>query len=342
MQPIKVGLIGLDHWYSAVPLAKELAGRADAELVGIVDRDLERATAVCGDLGVPITTSPESVIDDPSVDLVASFVSTDENPDICVAAAEAGKHILSIKPMALTVADGTRILDAVRAAGVTFVGSEARGRAAPFNQQLRTWLAEGRIGRMVSASLSMWSGLPTGWPGTSGSGWWVDRDRAPGGGWIDHSIYQIDVLRWLLGAEVTAVSGTVGNLRHPDLAFEDYGHAVLTFDNGVIADVEDTWTAPPGAFWVSSQFVGTEGVVSYDSRAGRVSVRGNFDNFDGWVQLEPSPTYVEALDELFATVRGEGTPLGTVEDAWHNLAACRAFYESAATGKVVAPATLAS
>lgn len=341
MQPLKVGLIGLDHWYSAIPLAKALAERADTELVGIVDRDLDRAQEACGELGVPITATPQTLIDDPSVDLVASFVSIDQNPDICVAAARAGKHILSIKPMALTVADGSRIVDAVRESGVTFVGSEARGRAAPFHQQLRTWLAEGRIGRLVSASLSMWSGLPQGWPGGTGSGWWVEPGRAPGGGWVDHSIYQIDLLRWLLGAEVTSVSGTTANLRHADLAFEDYGHAVLEFDNGVVADVEDTWAAPPGAFWVSTQFVGTEGVVSYDSRAGRVSVRGNFDAFDGWVSLAPTPTYVEALDELIATVRGDGAPLGTVEDAWRNLAVCRAFYDSAAEGRTVTPATLA-
>ncbi len=52
---------------------------------------------------------------------------------------------------------------------------------------------------------------------------------APGGAWIDHSVYQIGLLRWLLDDEVSEVMGRVRRLKYPDLAVEDYGIGTLEF-----------------------------------------------------------------------------------------------------------------
>jgi predicted dehydrogenase len=336
--PVRFAVIGLDHWYSAVPLAQSLAARSDTELVGIAHSDLDRANEVAGKIGdITVTDSGQQFIDDPSIDAIASYVSVDANPEICIAAAAKGKHIISVKPLARTLDEADRIVAAVRDAGVVFLPSESRQRASAQNRQLKKWVTEGRLGRIVSANLSLnGGGLPQSWPGNTDPGWFTDPDRAPGGAWIDHSIYQIDLMRWLLGEEVAAISGRTANFKHPELKFEDYGHAIVEFAGGAIASVEDTWSSPAGGSRVVSTIIGTDGTVSIDSVTGQVSLAGSDGPFEGWTHGKVTGPNGDGIDEFLAAIGG-GEHLGTINDAWENLSACRAFYEASESGTIVKP-----
>jgi predicted dehydrogenase len=339
--PVRIAMIGVDHWYSAIPLAQEIARRTDTDLVAIADPDIAHAEEVAAKAGgTRATTDADRLLADPSIDLIASFTSTERNPAICLAAARAGKHLLSIKPVARTLAEAESVVGAVRSAGVSFFPAESQLRVTAMNSLLRTWLDEGRLGRVRTASYSLWSSLPQRWAGHTDPGWFADPDRAPGGGWIDHAIYHLDQLRWLLGAEVVSISGTAASLKYPDLGLEDYGLAVVEFDDGVTARIEDTWLAPPRGGRQTMSLVGTNGAVTYDSLSGRLSLTGKDEPHEGWVHLSPPSGRASVLDGIVATVRDGAEPLATVDDAWHNLAACRAFYESASTGTKVTPAPL--
>lgn len=349
---VRIGVVGLDHWYTAVPLVQTLAARTDVEVAGIIDTNLDRAREVAGRIGVDrVGTDPAELLEDSSVQAICSFVSSDRSPAICTAAAEAGKHLMSVKPMARTLERATDVVNAVRSAGVVFLGSESRARTSPQYRRLRRWIDEGRLGDILTASYSLWSSLPQSWPDADDPGWFADPTCVPGGGWIDHSIYQIDQLRWLLGAEVESVVGMTATVRHPDLAVEDYGHATLRFDNGTVATVEDTWTAVPGRGRSGMNLVGRDGAIAFDSLSGRVSVSGaGFAGdpplFDGWAHLAPASGKSEdALDTWLAAVAGDADARaalpGSVEDSWLNLATCLAFYEAAATGRPVRPVRLA-
>lgn len=339
--PVRIALVGLDHWYSAFPFVDTVAAHDEATLVGIADTDRDRVQVVARRGGVErVTTRPEELIEDESVDVIVSFISVDQNPSVCVAAAEHGKHILSIKPLARTAEEATRILTAVRDAGVVFLPAESRARLSEQNSRIRQWVSEGRFGDILTAHFSLWAGLPQRWQGDSDPGWFADAERAPGGGWIDHSIYHIDLLRWLIEDEVKDVSGRAANLKYPDLPVEDYGVATVQFQKGAIATLEDTWLASPGAFRSNMNIVGTQGAMAYDSLTGRFSVAGDFPPFTGWVHTTPGAANTDGLDHLIASIRGEESPIATVEDAWRNLSVCRAFYDAADAGSTVAPADI--
>jgi len=339
--PVRIALVGLDHWYTALPLVDSLATREDATLVAICDANVARARGVARRAGVGrITTRPAELLDDPSIDAIASLISVDQNPGVCSAAARRGKHILSVKPLARTLPEATEILTAVRAAGVVFLPSESRGRLAGYYRQLKGWINEGRFGRILTARFTLWAGLPHSWHDDPDPGWFVDAGRAPGGGWIDHSIYHIDTLRWLLGTEVARASGRIGNLKYPDLPVEDYGSSTVEFADGALAMLEDTWLAAPGASRATMELVGAEGTIAYDSLTGHMSVAGPFPPFAGWVHTAPQAMHDDGLDHFLACIRGEQRPIATVEDAWRNLAACRAFYDAVTSGHAVAPAGL--
>jgi predicted dehydrogenase len=338
--PTRFGVVGLDHWYSAIPLAQAVAGDPRAELVAVADLSIDRANEVAAKTGEPrTTTSFQEVIEDESIDVIASFVSVDQNPDVCVAAARAGKHIVSVKPLARTLAEADRIVQAVNAAGVTFTPGESRSRSADQNQLLHEWVTSGRIGRVTSASFALVGGLPRSWPDATDPGWWADPARVPGGGWIDHSLYQIDRMRWLLGEQVAEVSGRVANLLHPDLPVEDYGHAILRFDGGSITTIEDTWSGPAGGWRITTSIIGTDGAIALDTSTGLVSVMETSGPHKGWHHFKSPSDHTVGLDAILRAATGQGH-LATVEDAWENLAATVAFYEAAASASIVAPAHL--
>lgn len=336
---LRLGIIGLDHWYTANTLAARVARHPDFELAGVADDDESHAREVAADAGVPDvgTSDARRLMEDDSIDVIASFVSSDRNPGVCISAAERGKHVLSIKPLARTLQDADRIVEAVHSNDVKFLPSESRGRLSPHNQTLKRWFGEGRFGTLLTANFSMWSTLPMRWPGDHNPGWFADPARCPGGAWIDHSIYSLDLLRWLTGEEVTSVSGVVANLKFTDIAVEDYGISTLLFEGGAIATIEDTWHRPGSAFRTAVTMVGTEGALLQDSTNGKLTLTGSFPPFDGWVQVTPESAHTDGLDHLAAIVRDETEPIATVEDARRNLSVCLAFYDAARKGTAIAP-----
>ncbi|WUJ70562.1 Gfo/Idh/MocA family oxidoreductase [Kribbella soli] len=338
MTELRVALVGVDHWYSALPLAEGTRARAGLSLAGVWDADPVRAAYVNERYDVGrVEADWRTLVDDPGIDAVMSFVSPDLNHEVCVAAAEAGKHIIANKPLALRLEDASHVVEAVRGSGVTFLPAESRQRLGPNAQWLRQWVKDGRIGQLTSAAMTTWAGLPAQWPDDRTPGWFVDPARTVGGGWVDHSIYQIDLLRWLLGEEVVAISGQTAKHAHPELEVEDYGVATATFAGGAVATLENTWTAPDGGFQSSYTLVGSGGAVRMDGIQGRLLVSGEVEPFSGWVEVAPPGRHDQAadLDHWAAVINGEAEPVATVEDAWHNLAACLAFYRSVDAGQTV-------
>ena len=241
MTDIAIALVGLDHWYSAIPLAEGVSQRPGVCLAGIWDRHPQRAEQIASRLSVDrVERDWRALVEDPDVDAVLSFVSLDENPEVCIAAAKVGKHIIANKPLARSLDEATAVVNAVRESGVHLLPAECRQRLGPRLEFLRRWFDEGRLGRLESASMVCWAGLPQQWPDDTKPGWFADPARTAGGAWIDHAIYQVDLLRWVFGEEVASVSGHVANLRHPGLTVEDFGVATVVLSGGAVATLECT------------------------------------------------------------------------------------------------------
>ncbi|MBA3416274.1 MAG: Gfo/Idh/MocA family oxidoreductase, partial [Chloroflexia bacterium] len=301
--PVRIAVVGLDHWYSAFSFAEAVAGHAETTLVAIVDADLGRARELAGRVGVDrVTTDRAVMLDDAAVDVVASFVGSDHNPSVVAAAAARGKHLVSVKPVARTLAEATALRATVRAAGVVFLPSESRSRLSEQHRQIKEWVAQGAFGQILSASGAIWASLPERWPGDPDPGWWADAARVPGGGWIDHAIYDVDLLRWLLGEEVARASGVAANLKFPELPVEDFGAALLTFEGGAVANLEVTWTAPPGGGRRTLAIVGSEGALAYDSLTDRLSLAGHLSETGGWSHGAPRAWDAEGIDHVIYDV----------------------------------------
>lgn len=320
----KIAVLGLDHWYAAVPFARAAAENVAAVLACVVDANAARAQEIGEELGVPWSTDFDAALADPDIDAVACFTSVDRSAGLCIAAAKAGKHIVSVKPLALTRDAADEVVAAVEEAGIVFVPSEAR-RTSPLARVLSEIVHSGRIGALVSGTFAMHSAVPAPWRGQTGPSWWLDPGRAPGGGWIDHAVYQIDRMNWLFDSPVLDVSGIVASTRHPDLGVEDYGHAIYALESGAVVTIEDTWVGNGGDSFTNLHLVGTAGSVHTDTRNGRLE-----EWHDG--EWSSSPTPKDTFDTLNVLIRALSVgerPLADVHSARHTLDLALRFYENA-------------
>jgi predicted dehydrogenase len=206
----RIAILGLDHRYSALACIPTLARDPRIKIAGIAHHQLARAQKVASDSGVErVVAEPAALLEDKSIDAVAIFTRTDRVPGLCIAAAQAGKHILTIKPLSarltrprpLSAQCGRRECVCCRPKG-----SASGAGGVPSSSMV----SEGRLGEIAFARCSVSAGLPWSWPDDPKPGWFVDPARC--GGWIDHTIYQIDRLRWILGGEVEFVRGNAPRL----------------------------------------------------------------------------------------------------------------------------------
>lgn len=327
--PYRIGIAGLDHWYAGLAAAESIAKNPRTELVAIAHRDARQLEETARRYGVKATTANyREVVQRDDVDIVVTACYCNENADLCVEAARRGKHIVSVKPVGMTVADADKIVEAVRAANVRFISNESTYLVSPTYRQIKKWVDEGRIGTPISAYTCLRAPIPRQpWPGEHGETWWLDPTKSPGGGWIDHSIYHISALRWIFDAEVVRSSGEVANLKDTSLPFEDFGVANVLFDGGQIATIEVTWHGPGGASYSTFQIVGTDGQIVWDTTtSGKIAVYGKFD-VPTWFQVNPSGTAGSVLDHLVECLDTGDALVANESDARANLAACLAFYE---------------
>lgn len=336
---VRFGIAGMDHWYAGFGALRGIAASENAVVTAAAHRKLGYLEAIARDYEIPDTTDDyHAIVRRDDVDVVVAACTTAEAPALCQEAARHGKHIISVKPMALTLAEADAVVKAVEEAGVGFYPSEAIQASGGAARQYAQWLEEGRIGRPISATVIRRGGLPTQeWPGVHVERtWWLDASKAPGGGWIDHAIYDVHMLRRLLGAEVVRVTGATANVVHKDIPLEDFGVATLTFDNGVVATLEVTWSSGPQSGMHAFQLVGTEGQIATDGISGKLAVRGNFAPLQGWVLSDVVRDAGRGSVGGMVDFVRDGTPLpATVADGRQNLAVCLAFYEAARHDRVV-------
>jgi predicted dehydrogenase len=206
----------------------EAINRLDnANLVGVAAVRPAPLVKQAEELGVRAYTSLDELLDDPTVDAIVIATPHPSHPSITLKAVEAGKHVLTEKPMAVTVSQAESMVKAARSAGVT-LGVLYQNRFKPECQKARGLVEEGALGEIYRTltvhgtirSQDYYARRP--WRGT-----W---DQEGGGVLINQSIHSLDLLQWL-GGMPRAVYGLVSTLKHR-IEVEDFASALLEYDNG--------------------------------------------------------------------------------------------------------------
>jgi myo-inositol 2-dehydrogenase/D-chiro-inositol 1-dehydrogenase len=229
---VGVGRIGRMH---AELLAHRVRG---AELAAVCDPAPDGALAVAAALGVPIAASVEEVLADSGVDAVAICSSTDTHADLIVAAATAGKAIFCEKPVSLDLAEVDRALAAVDAAGVPFQIGFNR-RFDPAHRGVHEAVVAGRVGDPHLVRISSRDPAPP--P--------LEYVRGSGGLFLDMTIHDFDMARFVTGSEVAEVFAR-GALRI-EPAFAEAGDVdtalvTLVHESGCLTSIDNSRRAAYG------------------------------------------------------------------------------------------------
>jgi predicted dehydrogenase len=148
-EPIRFGVIGVGLWREVH--AEIYSNHPCAALAAVCDHDSKRAKQVAQAHGAErVYTDFRDLAADPGIDAVAVVTPDFAHRDPIVAAAEAGKHIITEKPLATTLEDAEAIAKAVRKAGITFM-VDFHARWNPPLAIARQNITEGKLGRIISA-----------------------------------------------------------------------------------------------------------------------------------------------------------------------------------------------
>jgi len=275
-------------------------------------------------------TDVAQVWDDPAVDAVVIAAPARFHADLVVAAASAGKSVFCEKPMALSLADADRAIDAARTAGVVLQVGFNR-RFAPDWRAGRLALEAGQLG--TPRLLRSLTRDPGGF----------DPARVPPNTiFLETLIHDFDTLRFLNpGAEAVEVHAVADALVEPD--WRDRGlldTAVVTvrFDNGSVGTAEACFEAAYG-YDVRAEVFGSGGMatlgdglratMAFSGASGRITetVRSDQELFTG--------AYTAELAAFVDAVRTGTPPAVTGEDARAALAIALAAAESVASGNRV-------
>jgi predicted dehydrogenase len=302
-------------------------------LTSLCTRNEDRLKNLGEKFGVKkLHTNYQDLLADPEIDAVSITTMWDQHTDIAIDALRAGKHVFLEKPMASTVVDCQKIIEASeKSKGILQIGHIVR-----FNPRYRAAkkaISEGAIGQILS--LSSRRNIPAAWTPD------ILNKIGP---IVGDAIHDTDIMLWLTGDRIiSAYAQTVDlrKLKNPDIA-----QTMYRFANGASATLETVWCMPehtPFDIDERMTIIGTEGLIHIQDtfpnlgivtktsglRSPDTTYWPEFDGYRGGALRE------EFLYFADCAMKGITPTVSTPVDAMRALEATLAAEESARTGKVV-------
>jgi UDP-N-acetyl-2-amino-2-deoxyglucuronate dehydrogenase len=309
------------------------------QLSAVSDTDADRARAAGEQLGVPSFTNFAEMLDHADAHAVTIATPSGLHAAQGVAAAKAGKHVITEKPMAITLEQADALVQACDTAGVRlFVVKQ--NRLNPAIQLLKRAVDKGRFGRIYLANTTVRWNRPQDyydaapWRGT----WEFD-----GGAFINQASHYVDLIQWLVGPVESVVAKTATQARK--IEAEDSGVAVLKFRNGALGVIEVNVLTHPRNWEGSVTIIGETGTAKVGGTAvNRVEhwAFAEYDDDDKLVDaVVTSPPSVYGFGHegyyrnVLAVLRGEAQPETDGRAGRKSLELILGIYESAKTGRDV-------
>jgi predicted dehydrogenase len=253
MFTFRFGLIGCGR--IAPNHARNIMELEQAELKAVCDLEPEKAANYSRMYGGDTYTDYWEVLARPDIDIISIATSSGSHVEIGIAAAEAGKHVIVEKPMALSLHDAD-LLIAACAKNHVYLGVCHQNRYNQVVQKLRQAIETNRFGRLTHAVASIrWFRDQYYYEQDSWHGTWAED----GGVLMNQSIHNIDLLQWMMG-EITSVYGKIST-RQRQIEVEDLGLGILTFRSGALGMIEASSTVYPHNLEETLNIFGEKGTV---------------------------------------------------------------------------------
>jgi predicted dehydrogenase len=271
----------------------------------------------------------DTIKDNPEVDIIYIVLPNGMHAEYTVRGLQAGKHVLSEKPMANTPADCQLMIDAARKANRKLMVAY-RCRYEPFNQEAIRMARQQELGRtkVIVADHGFNIGDPTQWR--------LNKTLAGGGSLMDIGIYSLNAARYLTGEEPTEINAmlytTPGDIRFKEV--EEAINFQLRFPSGILANCTSS-------YGYSNQnryrVVTTKGWFELEPATSYTGLRMRLQHDDVIEErlLPVRDHFALEMDHLSECVMQNKEPLTPGEEGLRDLTIMAGIYEAARSGKTV-------
>lgn len=202
----------------------------EVELIYAVDKNSEKAKKLADKFNCSYTTDFDEILDK-DIDVVHLCLPHYLHPVMAIKAMKAGIHVLTEKPIAISLQDADEMIRTQEETGVK-LGVIFQTRYTKSVEKLREMIARGDFGKILAArSYLTWNRPLNYYQGNDWKGTW---DKEGGGVLIDQAIHSIDRVRYLLGSDVEWIDGSIHNYAHEFVKVEDTANAAIMFKNGCL------------------------------------------------------------------------------------------------------------
>jgi predicted dehydrogenase len=326
---VRWGVLGV----ASIALRRAIPGMQKGEwgeVAAIASRDRGRAEKATREHGIPRAYgSYEELLRDPEIEAIYIPLPNHLHVPWTIQAAEAGKHVLCEKPLAMSVADAERVLAARKRMGVK-IGEAFMVRSHPRWILTREMIRTGRIGalRSIAGLFSYFNREPKNVRNVPEFG---------GGALLDIGCYPVTLSRFIFGEEPTRVIGSLE--KDPEFKTDRLDSAILDFPSG-----RATFTCSTQLIYHQRVHIqGTTGRMEIDiplnpptDRPSRILIDDGRDLLGGGVTMEtisPCDQFTIQGDLFSRAIRENGEVPVSVEDAIANAAVIEAIFRSADSGK---------
>ena len=224
--------------------AKAILQIPELNFKAVWSRTSESAQKFVDEYGVKAYSSIAEMVKAENIQMAIICTAHPYHADPAIQAMEAGAHVLIEKPLASTLQDCDRIIDAaVRNGRKTGVVSQRRWYQ-PI-QRMKKAIDEGKIGTPALGTIQM-----LGWRDRAyfeSDAWRGSWNQEGGGVLVNQSPHQLDLLQWLMG-DIDEVFGYWSNINHPYIEVEDTAVAVIRFKNGGLGNILVSNSQKPGIY----------------------------------------------------------------------------------------------
>ena len=316
----------------------------NAELAAVMEVDADTAERLREKYGAKKAyTDYAGLLRDPDVECVYIASPVIFHKEQAIAAAKAGKHILCEKPIALTSGECLEVSGACEKAGIlSATGFMMRYHA--YHQMMKKIIAEGGIGRVVSAraQLTCW------YPEIPGA-WRQEKKLSGGGALIDMGVHCIDLIEYITGGRTVKTVG-FSDTKTFSYDVDDSSNILIRLDNGVTGYVDSHFNIPDEAAFCRLEFYGTKGSLLAEGTIGQVeggSLKAVFSGGGGYEAQQDRDTsgavdltaefgnmYTKEIESFSDSILS-GSPVQVpLSDAIHIQKVVEAAYRSSETGAV--------
>jgi UDP-N-acetyl-2-amino-2-deoxyglucuronate dehydrogenase len=327
-QPVGFAVVGLGMGHNR---ARQITETPGARLVGVCDLLEERARRSAQEFGVPYTLDARRWLDNKEVEVVYVMTPTGRHAEIAKMALEAGKHVITTKPMEASLAACDEMIRLAEKKDLLLAVDFGR-RFEEDLHTLRNAVRKGLLGRLLGGDVSVKILRPMSY--FQGIGSWHGTKRWDGGGVLSNqSIHHIDEVAFTVGIP-SKVRANVWTQTH-DIEAEDLGVAAWLYDNGLVLTFMGTTSYPQPTWYYRFELHGSEGAFSstYGGMNDKPATWWYTDK--EWTHQAPErvePDWLNAADNMAAAIRTGAALTCDGRDGRRSQAILDGMYRSAYSG----------